>query len=1128
LSNSFKNSITELLNESCQFNTNDVLVNVNFENSKLFYSGKELSFDSTIFPKSIIREADKIRKESGVNSLCRAEGIVSLNVNGKDVQSPVIITPLTYTRDKVKQIVSFLLMDEERFINPFLLFHLTRELELETEKLQLLQNEGFLEDFNIQTISTILREFGLSVTNNDEAVIGNFHHHRYQIIRELEELLDVDSYSPALFTLFGFDTATINLSLDLPPDTLFSADIDHEAVFERAKQHNLVIQGPPGTGKSQVLTNILGKILGINKTTVVVSEKRVALEVIKKKLSVFGLDKLCFIATSDYLSHSFLQELKETWDYFEGFETKPVKNLRLSEQYIANLQMTLDLLSNETLIGGVSFHKFRELSSDIDLGHYDYVSNVPDIRVFLGFKSTIEKIYRMQLSSLVGTLKPRTIGSDSFVRFDDELSTSISSIQRLKNVFTLLTWDDFNVIKKKAAHCQIFENELYKKYANIFRTDAKEQKQFLKLRKKYLNLRLQVERIKTNQSHWKIIPSEAETRSLINTFEIGGRWFARIKSKRRWNELSHLPFANALAELKNHAREIETINAFTLIVLGFCKLGIEDVETEVSLIHHTIGLFSADQWRELDVIPTEVRRTIIENQAEISRLHHSLKSNFNIDECKDVESFLKEMKSRLPDIISIKPELLSLEERALLALSRNKTIAEYEGELLHSHWVRFKDRFPEFSKLNVGDISDKVSTIIAAQNTEAQLYAQSIENQLHKSFTNYHEILNTPARKLSADQKVLKSRLRKGKSILVKEFSKIRRHPSLRELYNSEAREWIQLLKPIWLSNPTQLAKCFPLKQSLFDVAIFDEASQIPLQNALGAIQRSSRIIVAGDEHQMGPSFYFKSGPQETADLLHQASYNWPKVALQHHYRSRHPDLIAFSNKHFYSGSLKAYPDSLKLTPIKHHFIENAVFIDRRNEAEAKAIARAIERSIALEKSIGIVAFSEEQLNCIWSQLSEVAQQSITDKINKNSGFFKALENVQGDECDCLFISFGYARNEEGMFHMRFGPMNTINGRKRLNVLLTRAIQSIEFFCSVRSSDFKLSDNESINLLRQWIAFAETHENSETLSFPFGLNPKVEGNQLTFSKIHETLGLAQEIVTLENVLINRGWKIDYK
>ena len=110
---------------------------------------------------------------------------------------------------------------------------------------------------------------------------------------------------------------------------------------------------------------------------------------------------------------------------------------------------------------------------------------------------------------------------------------------------------------------------------------------------------------------------------------------------------------------------------------------------------------------------------------------------------------------------------------------------------------------------------------------------------------------------------------------------------------------------------------------------------------------------------------------------------------------------------------------------------------------------------------------------------------------------------------------------------MRFGPMNTINGRKRLNVLFTRAIKSIDFFCSIRSTDFKLSDNESINLLRQWIAFSENYTSENTLDLPFGLEGKVTNNTIEFSEIQKTLPNAREIATLQNVLSNRGWVVKY-
>ena len=165
--------------------------------------------------------------------------------------------------------------------------------------------------------------------------------------------------------------------------------------------------------------------------------------------------------------------------------------------------------------------------------------------------------------------------------------------------------------------------------------------------------------------------------------------------------------------------------------------------------------------------------------------------------------------------------------------------------------------------------------------------------------------------------------------------------------------------------------------------------------------------------------------------------------------------------------------------------------------------AKVIENSEGGRTTPSIVAFSEEQLNCIWSEMSATSQQKLSDRLDNNQGFFKSLENVQGDECDHLFISFGYAKNQAGEFHLRFGPMNTANGRKRLNVLLTRAIKSIRFFCSVKSTDFKLSDNESINLLRQWIAFSENHAENSELDLPFGLKAEVDGNTITFGQIQK-------------------------
>jgi superfamily I DNA and/or RNA helicase len=1115
LSNQVENSISELLKESSQLNTNDVLVHVDRENKKLLFSPDEMTFALDVFPKAILREAEKTKKESGVNSLCLALGTVELKIGEKDVVTPVLLSPVDFSKNKIQKTIALEILEEDTFINPFLKHYL--------EDTNLISDEEKPSD-KWTEIMAVLNDHGLNT--NDTKIIGNFHHHRYEIVKELEELLALENQSENVKTILGVSSQKEPKNFNFQADLLFPADVDHEDVFKKASVQNMVIQGPPGTGKSQVLSNVLGKVLAGNNTTVVVSEKRVALEVLQKKLSVFGLDKLCFIASSDRLSHSFLQELKSTWDYFESHTAKPINNLRLSEQFEANLQMTLDLLAQEELIGGVSFHAFKSIVSDKEISQFSYSSRVPNIPHFLDQKDTIQDLYLAGLNSTVGRLKTRTIQSDDFSKLDSKISIWMETFNMLKKDFEFDTWNDFSGLMKEAANCQIYENELYKKYGEIFRPNSKPQQRFLSLRKKYLKAFAEVEKIQSNQSHWKIVPSDSETLALKENLKLGG-FFSKIQSKKRWKEISNLPFSNSDKALEQHLNELTIINSLTQIKIKFCEIGIENPDSEVSLIHQTLSIYSEDQWISLQAIPSEKRSRITSHHKTLEKLYFDFNSNFNLQGDTSLLEFLNDLNSSFSEILARKEKIKLLDELTLETMTRNKVFESFSGQVLNSHLTRFKEQFPAFSSFEMNEISKKVKGIVNAQSSEAELFAQEIKNKVSNAFLKSHELLGIPARKLSEEQKALKVRLRKGKSILVKEFSKTRSHPSLRELFNSEAREWIQLLKPIWLSNPTQLSKCFPLEEGIFDVAIFDEASQIPLANALGTIQRSKRILVAGDEHQMGPSNYFKTGNSEIVDLLHQANYYWSKVELKHHYRSQHPELISFSNTHFYKGDLKAFPAFPTSNAIEHHFIENGRFIDRKNLEEAKALAKSIEEILDKKDTVGIVAFSEEQLSCIWSEMSASSQQKLSDRLENNQGFFKSLENVQGDECDHLFVSFGYAKNEEGEFHLRFGPMNTANGRKRLNVLLTRAIKSIRFFCSVKSTDFKLSDNESINLLRQWIAFAENHSSNSELDLPFGLKAEVDGNTISFDQIQKSLPNAREVATLQSVLENRGWEVKY-
>jgi hypothetical protein len=249
-------------------------------------------------------------------------------------------------------------------------------------------------------------------------------------------------------------------------------------------------------------------------------------------------------------------------------------------------------------------------------------------------------------------------------------------------------------------------------------------------------------------------------------------------------------------------------------------------------------------------------------------------------------------------------------------------------------------------------------------------------------------------------------------------------------------------------------------------------------------------------------------------------------LRLNHHYRSQHPALIAFSNKHFYDRELLAYPSAAHTSyPSHYHFVANGRFIHRVNNEEAKRVANELSKVMNETISIGVVAFSKEQLDAIWKECSEEVQSLLLSMIDSGIGFFKTLEHVQGEECDVLFISMGYAKNEHNHFHLRMGPLNRLHGYKRLNVLFTRARLGIHFFTSVRSTDFPWTDNETMNLLRWYLHQLELNNNDSSIIFPHLIDYHVNGNKISVPTIYKQIPDQHELVTTVSVLKSRGWEI---
>lgn len=1109
-------------------NVNDVLVDV--QNTKVIESNFDLSIENNSIPfdqdiLSILKKSNEFQRETGTNTFCLAFGILEWEIKSKPVQTPILIIPIHHIQSKIKKVIDLNFDLENAFINPFLINYLSKEFDAQLPNFEV--NLDLPYEFQ-----NWFKSIGISFNYHSKQFIGNFHHHRYQIIKDLEGLLESDEIGENVEQILGNEVQFQSLQLDLAFDNLFPADNDQLIVFQDVRNNNTVIQGPPGTGKSQVLSNLLGKILFSKSKALVVSEKRGALQVLQNKLSDFNLDDFTFVTTSETVSNEFIKSLKKVWDRLEiNSKSRGTVNLKLSEQLIQNLQLQLDLLNQKELIGGVNFDQFLDLKKNVDFSKTNFISETPSIKEWIKDNDFLTQIYTSNLNKSIEFLPFEVIKNDGFISFDLKIKEWKKDLFELKNHFKIDKYSDLSEAIKLAAICQVIDNELNKPYFNLLIPNSKDQKKYNLLKKRKLAIDKKVQSLKDESKNWKIEPSENEAKQLLESIK-SATYFKKRKAKKRVAKLLNSSFVEPILALTNWIEFLKVKQELSQLTIEFSEIGVKSMEIDIIVIDQFVQNLDKKEWEIYTTIEPEKRKELCQFHSKLNTFQSVLKSYFKLNLENSIEEVFERVLTQFEDLIRLHSSILLLNNSSYKLIGKAVSITEFSQIVFKSNWVKFESHFPELAKFKSEDIHFKIDQIIECQEEESVLFSKQIEEKISSTFQEFHRILRTPSPKLNHEEKIKKQQLKKGKSILVKEFSKTKSHPSIRELLKSEASIWIDLLKPIWLSNPVQVARCFPLEKDFFDFVIFDEASQITLSSALGSLHRGKRIIVAGDEQQMSPSMYFKGGNSEPIDLLHQAGFYWKNTFLKHHYRSIHPALIEFSNKHFYQNSLIAYPSGVAIeNPIHFHYCENGVFEDRKNTEEAKLVARIIEHKIKTSTSLGIVAFSETQLNCIYENLSPSILSLFTNKIESGSVFFKALENVQGEECDHLIISLGYSKNIEGEFQMRFGPLNQKNGSKRLNVLLTRAKKSIDFTASVTSKEFKISENESINLLRLFLSQIEENTIDEKVNFQFPydlqpiINQKSSYSEVKFSAIYSYISDARELVTFQRVLKNRDWKI---
>lgn len=339
-------------------------------------------------------------------------------------------------------------------------------------------------------------------------------------------------------------------------------------------------------------------------------------------------------------------------------------------------------------------------------------------------------------------------------------------------------------------------------------------------------------------------------------------------------------------------------------------------------------------------------------------------------------------------------------------------------------------------------------------------------------------------------------------ALLMKEAKKKRRHKPLRRLF-AEIPDLLVTLKPCMMMSPLSVGQFLPLKTIRFDAVVFDEASQVKPEDAVGPIMRGAQLIVVGDSKQLPPTSFFDVS---MGDELNEDDYydddtgafesildlcgtiGLSERMLEWHYRSRREGLIAFSNNFLYENRLVTFPSpdfDGAGTGVEFKYVDDGVYDRSRTRTNAREVQEILEivRTHARThpgKSLGVVAFSQAQMTAIDTALwrmrgDDPSLEAFFGNIHDEPFFVKNLENVQGDERDVIVFSVGYGPDVTGKIAMNFGPLNNRGGERRLNVAVTRAREKVILVSSIRGADIDLSrtNAEGVRLLKHYLDYAE-------------------------------------------------------
>ncbi|MEL7728511.1 AAA domain-containing protein [Citromicrobium bathyomarinum] len=1020
-----------------------------------------------------------------------------------------------------------------------------------------------------------------------QVTLAHFNYRKMSLVRDYATLIESADEQPSFDRLFSIAPRDVDPS---PPDPLslldqwnvVASDATQDAAVAMARSgDSFIIQGPPGTGKSQTITNLIADFAARGKRVLFVCEKRAALDVVFNRLKQAGLERLStLIHDSQEDKKAFILDLKDCYEDWikneSGLEQITVareRTVKALDHHFSQIVAFEEAMAAVEADDALSIRALirRQLELPPVTGDYPFSvrERLPSPAAWGQHKSLASQIEQsMRQSFGVTSLSqtPFAMLSESIVRDDRAYARTEEFISRAEPLADRLAGpherlpDFINAADltfgELTALAQLCDKALASKLADNLdlldenSADSAKLADFRSARQAIERRHAEAAEVASNW-HDPLAPEDAANGLALAEVKESG-FFKFLSGP--WRSLKAT--VTARYDFAAHAVKPSITEALRKLV------ALHAVEAEMHRLDADMGAaFGTDE----PALLLEMLNTVTQARREDARIerlfdparpaHGAIAdlaamlpdllalaeaSSGAIDDADTrpfaiLEETLRDMREGLEDLPDLLPLLASTYTADPASGYVLRNIAETaEGiealivdEALQATF-RTKPELKRFDAARLGQLarrSAKARAILAEQNAQAVLAkAQNdfLANVRHSTLS---------ASQLDARGKAFKKAYANGRREAEHEFGKTMRHRSIRDMASGDTGLVVGDLKPIWLMSPLSVSDTLPLSPDLFDVVIFDEASQIPVEDGIPALCRAPQLIVVGDEMQLPPTSFFATSIDEDSmeievehegeafnimldadSLLSQSARHLPATLLAWHYRSRSEALISFSNAAFYNGQLVTIPDQafpvpcaepaplasddeaaaavatrrLRERPISMHTVSDGVYLDRANQPEARLIA-AMVRELLLRgdgKSIGIVAFSEAQQSCIETALEQLANEDkafgarLEDEFNREDDgqfdglFVKNLENVQGDERDIIILSVCYAPNATGKMSMNFGPINQRGGEKRLNVIFSRARHHMAVVSTIEPEAITNTHNDGAMALRTFLAFA--------------------------------------------------------